>query len=541
MTTKQNVEEWFLAYNALDVAIAISDKAGNIVFLNTALESVLPENKKEHFTIFDLFQDHRIEESLKRHIISTNKEVYAFSATINHETYHFHVTRKDKYFICCGQSENDIENYYHLQISSQRKMLEMKSKLLEVSMLDKNNFDTALLFILKSASEILGCERVSYWQVNKELNQLTCEMLFLKSKDTLIENSIKPVLNKGDIPVYFEYINKENAFIMASDIFSHPATKEFTDFYSKPQNIFSLLDVPVWHNNRLYAIICCEQVGKKKEWQLEDAQFMLSLCDNISLCLQTKEKVNAENKLLSSNEKLRKSNADLEHFATIAAHDMKSPLRNVVNFLSLLKQKHSNSLNAEAQDYLNFTLQNAKHLNELISDLLAYSRLEQKLGVPAIVNVEELIGQIKIEQQDFIAEKKGTIVIKTALPVLKIQRNLLYQLFSNIIHNAIKFSHTNLPPVLEIEVAQTKQAINFIFSDNGIGIDDAYAEKIFSLFGRQHSIEEFDGTGIGLATCKRIAELFNGNIHYEKRNNPKGSVFIISMPIGVIVEKATTV
>jgi light-regulated signal transduction histidine kinase (bacteriophytochrome) len=318
---------------------------------------------------------------------------------------------------------------------------------------------------------------------------------------------------------------------MADDISTHPATKDFNETYSKPNNIKSLLDVPVWHNNQLYGIICAEVVGAKKRWHLEDAQFMLSLSDSVALSMQTKERFIAETQLKELNTKLQRSNSDLEHFASVAAHDMKSPLRSIVGFLSLLKKNHEHKLDDSAKEYIDYTLQNATHLSKLISELLAYSKIEQKTSAPVNIDTAELIQQIQKEQADFIKERKGEIAISGTLPQLFIQRNLLYQLFSNIMHNAIKYSHTESTPKLEINYTVDKIYHHFSFADNGIGVDDQYAEKIFSLFGRLHSLEEFDGTGIGLATCKKIIEFFKGKITYQRRKNPEGSIFIISIPV----------
>jgi nitrogen-specific signal transduction histidine kinase len=494
----------FPAFNAIKNAIAVIDATGKILFINTALQKMLPANTNAPESILDLLHDTRLAEGLSDHIQSTNKEAYVFSANIRQQTVHFQVTKSGDYYVCNGQSENDIETVYQLQISSRKKMLEIKSKLLAICMMDKTDFNTALEIILKTAAGILNCERVSFWQVNEAQNEITCEKLFdLGNQNFSAEAEGITITKKDDWESYFDYINKEYAFIMADDISTHPATKDFNDTYSKPNNIKSLLDVPVWHNNHLYGIICAEAVSNKKRWQLEDAQFMLSLSDSVALCLQTKERFNAESELKEVNLKLQRSNSDLEHFASVAAHDMKSPLRSIVGFLSLLKKNHEDKLDDTAKEYIDFTLQNATHLSKLISELLAYSKIEQKTSAPVNVDTAELIQQILNEQADFIKDRKGEVTISGTLPELHIQRNLLYQLFSNIVHNAIKYSHTDSPPKLEINYTADKVYHHFSFADNGIGVDDQYAEKIFSLFGRLHSLEEFDGTGIGLATCKK--------------------------------------
>jgi signal transduction histidine kinase len=522
----------FYAFNAIRTAVAVIDATGKILFINTTLQKMLPADTNAPVSILDLLQDARLAEGLSEHIQSTNKEAYFFSVNIRQLTVHFQVTKSGEYYVCNGQSENDIETFYQLQVSSRKKMLEIKSKLLAICMMDKTDFNLTLEIILQTAVEVLNCERISFWLVNEDKDEIICEKLFILSEQSFNTTAVGTSITKKDEwESYFEYINKEYAFIMADDISTHPATKDFNETYSKPNNIKSLLDVPVWHNNQLYGIICAEVVGAKKRWHLEDAQFMLSLSDSVALSMQTKERFIAETQLKELNTKLQRSNSDLEHFASVAAHDMKSPLRSIVGFLSLLKKNHEHKLDDSAKEYIDYTLQNATHLSKLISELLAYSKIEQKTSAPVNIDTAELIQQIQKEQADFIKERKGEIAISGTLPQLFIQRNLLYQLFSNIMHNAIKYSHTESTPKLEINYTVDKIYHHFSFADNGIGVDDQYAEKIFSLFGRLHSLEEFDGTGIGLATCKKIIELFKGKITYQRRKNPEGSIFIISIPV----------
>lgn len=532
MTEQSLNSNSFHAFNAIKNAIAVIDATGKILFINTTLQKMLPADAGALVSILDLLQDTRLAEGLSDHIQSTNKEAYLFSANICQQTVHFQVTKSGEYYVCSGQSENDIEIFYQLQVSSRKKMFEIKNRLLTICMMDKTDFDSALEIILKTAADVLNCQRVSFWLVNKAHNEIKCEKLFALSNNGFDDKAIGITFSKkNEWENYFEYINKEYAFIMADDISTHPATKDFNEIYSKPNNIKSLIDVPVWHNNHLYGIICAETVATKKQWQLEDAQFMLSVSDSVALCLQTKERFSAENELKEVNIKLQRSNSDLEHFASVAAHDMKSPLRSIVGFISLLKKNYEEKLDDSAKEYIEYTLQNATHLSKLISELLAYSKIEQKISAPVNVNTAELVQQILKEQDDFIKERKGEVAISDTLPHLHIQRNLLYQLFSNIIHNAIKYSHIENAPKLEISYIVDKVYHHFSFADNGIGIDDQYAEKIFSLFGRLHSLDEFDGTGIGLATCKKIIEIFKGKITHQRRKNPEGSIFIISIPV----------
>lgn len=519
------MENNYAVFDALRNYVAVINCDGQILYTNPVFVRSLGTRS----SIFEVIQDQRLIDSLKMHIQSTDKDEYLFNAFVTGQVYYFHVTRLGDLFVCNGQNENDIEQMYQLQVSSRKKMLDIKTKLLEICMFRKTDFDAALNKILRSAADILGCERVSYWLVDEELSSITCERLYLKSRNEFIsDNKVK--LERTAAEEYFDYINKEYAFVMAENTATHPATKGFYESYSKPMDIHSLLDVPVWHNGKLYAIICSEQVGAKKRWLLEEAQFMLSLSDSLALCLQTRDRIKLEGQLRETNQKLQRSNTDLEHFAVVAAHDIKSPLRNIVNFLGLLKKRHTNLLEPAALEYIEYSMKNATQLTSLITDLLKYSKVEQELAATEPVDLNKLIEDICIDQGEHIEGRKGRVIIKNTLPTLHVPRNLLYQMLSNIVHNAIKYSHNHTPPVLEIGSVHVDNCHYISFSDNGIGIDDQYAEQIFSLFGRAHSLEEYDGTGIGLATCKKIVEMLNGKIIYERRKNPEGSIFTVIIP-----------
>lgn len=520
----------FTAYNAISNPVLVLDKDGRVLFANKAINHVLPEGGAQ-VTIFDLLQDQRLSEGLREHIQQSGKTAYAFSGLIKGTVYYFGVTQWQSLYICNGQSENEIEHLYQMQISSRKKMLDIKAKLLWLSMLDKEDFDFAVEHILKVACDILQCERVSYWEVSPGADKIVCNKLFLRSARALAEKSDIQEITKEQVPQYFECIAREYAFILADDIEPHPATEAFTEHYSRPLNIKSLLDVPVWHNGKLYGIICAEQVAVKKKWHLEDVQFLLSIADNVSMCLQTRDRLQAELKLKELNLKLHRSNTDLEHFASVAAHDLKSPLRSIVGNLQLLKRQHSDKLGEAALEYINYSMQNATHLTQLINDLLSYSKLEQEIGTSENLDVNILLQKICTDQQEFIQQQQGQILIKHNMPVLNINSNMLYRLFSNIMHNAIKYTSGGLTPVLEISYYSDANFHYFEFADNGIGVDDQYAEKIFSLFGRLHGLSQFDGTGIGLATCKKIAELFGGKVLYKRRSQPDGSIFTVMLPL----------
>ncbi len=224
---------------------------------------------------------------------------------------------------------------------------------------------------------------------------------------------------------------------------------------------------------------------------------------------------------------LRRSNTDLEHFASIASHDLQEPLRMVTSYLDLLDRRYKGRLDAQAEEFIGYAVDGAKRMKTLIRDLLAYSRVGTRQKARESVAMERPIA-LAIENLKLAIEVKRPEISIGPMPVVSGDPVLLTQLFQNLIGNALKFSGTETP---RIQISAVRQCCEWIFSvaDNGIGMEVQYLERIFAIFQRIHSREEYPGTGIGLALCKRIVEIHGGRIWAESASG-KGSVFHFSLP-----------
>ena len=230
----------------------------------------------------------------------------------------------------------------------------------------------------------------------------------------------------------------------------------------------------------------------------------------------------AENGLEVSNqqmttqtEELQRSNGDLEQFAYVISHDLKTPVRNISCFMKLLSNKHSDSLNSEAREFVDFSLHGAKRMERLIDDVLAYSRIGRNLSIPTPVNVNDVVNTICYELQDKLNASNSSINVAGKLPIINsVHSSLMYHILQNLIKNGLKFNRSANP---EINITYTELADHYKFAvqDNGIGISKDYAVQVFQMFKRLHNENEYDGTGIGLAICKKIVELYHGDIWYE--------------------------
>ena len=235
----------------------------------------------------------------------------------------------------------------------------------------------------------------------------------------------------------------------------------------------------------------------------------------------------AEERLMSSLTDLERSNKELEQFAYVASHDLQEPLRMVSSYTQLLAQRYEGQLDEKAKKYIDYAVDGAVRMQRLINDLLAYSRVNTQGKTPEMIDSHAVLGE-SLRNLSVALEENRAIVINDDLPMVRADAAQMLQLFQNLIGNAIKFRGTDLP---RIHVSASDFGLEWRFSvkDNGIGIDAKYADKVFVIFQRLHTRQEFPGTGIGLAICKRIVERHGGRIWYESEPG-KGSTFYFTLP-----------
>ncbi len=223
---------------------------------------------------------------------------------------------------------------------------------------------------------------------------------------------------------------------------------------------------------------------------------------------------------------LSRSNAELEQFAYVASHDLQEPLRMIKSFLALLNINYVSGLDDKAKRYIGFAINGAERMENLIKDLLKYSLSTTDFNLE-ITNLNEIIGEIKNAVAINFPDKKVQI-ISADLPTLLVPRSGITQVLQNLIYNAIKYQAIDVSPVIKIDVVESETEWTFAVADNGIGISEEYLEKIFTIFKRLHSNNEYSGSGIGLSICKKIIEQLGGNI-WAKSGKKVGSVFYFTI------------
>lgn len=249
----------------------------------------------------------------------------------------------------------------------------------------------------------------------------------------------------------------------------------------------------------------------------------------------------AEEKLRAYSMHLEQSNRELESFASIASHDMQEPLRKIRAFGDLIVTKYGERLEPEARDYLQRMRGAAGRMQELIENLLTYSRVTMKPRPFTRVNLADAAREVAVDLEGLLAQSGGRLELG-ALPVIEADPMQMRQLLQNLLSNALKFHQPGVPPVVKVygvEVPATRGApgprCELRVEDNGIGFEPQYAERIFGIFQRLHGRAEYEGTGIGLAICRRVVERHHGTIVGESVPG-KGATFVVTLPCRQITE-----
>ncbi len=237
----------------------------------------------------------------------------------------------------------------------------------------------------------------------------------------------------------------------------------------------------------------------------------------------------AREQLAAQAEELARSNADLEQFAYVASHDLQEPLRKVTSFCQLLQRRYQGQLDERADQYIEFAVDGAKRMQALINDLLAFSRVGRTTEAFEPVDCDEALDRALRNLETAIDDADAEVVRAGPLPTVEGDPSLLAALFQNVTANALKF-RSDAPPHVEVSAARHNGEWSFRMEDNGIGIEEAYADRVFVIFQRLHAKELYPGTGIGLALCKKIVEFHGGRIWIDT-DVPRGTAVCWTLPV----------
>ena len=226
-------------------------------------------------------------------------------------------------------------------------------------------------------------------------------------------------------------------------------------------------------------------------------------------------------------EKLMRSNRELTEFASIVSHDLRAPLRNINSFTQILMKRNKLKFDDKDFEYAQFIQSGVRQSTQLIEDLLNYSRMDKNIGDPIFLDLNELVLDVLNNNSHYLGEKNASFEINT-LPQVKGHASLLTLIWQNLILNGLKYNDCEQPNIT-VGFDDIKGKTTFWVRDNGIGIASEYQEEIFRMFRRLHTSDKYEGTGIGLAFCKRVVEYYDGHIYFESTES-EGTTFFFTLP-----------
>ena len=275
--------------------------------------------------------------------------------------------------------------------------------------------------------------------------------------------------------------------------------------------------------------LAISQLARNAAKQLRDQASAVEAARRVAH-VEVIERRRAEVALAQKASELERSNSDLQQFAAIVAHDLQEPLRMVASYLGLLEIRYQAALDEKAHGYIQKSVDGTKRMSELIRSLLSYALVESEkanhTSTPLALAVQGAL--------DNLTQRVATVGAEIhcdPLPSITGDKVLLTQLFQNLIGNALKFTSPGVPPVIRISMVELPEAWEIRVSDNGIGIPPQFHERIFGVFQRLHARDQYEGTGIGLATCRRIAALHRASITVQSQAG-NGATFIVHFPRG---------
>jgi light-regulated signal transduction histidine kinase (bacteriophytochrome) len=299
------------------------------------------------------------------------------------------------------------------------------------------------------------------------------------------------------------------------------------------------LAVPIFLKEKLWGLLIAHQCAKARQWSSFETELMGQLANQIGIALAQAQLLEQETR---QRQELTRSNQELQEFASIASHDLQEPLRKISAFSYQLKTKFSEVLPEQGRDYLE-RMQNAgQRMQTLIDDLLILSRVTTKAQPFVRVNLNQVTQEV-LSDLEVRIQQTGARVEVSNLPTIDADPLQMRQLLQNLIGNALKFHRQEEPRVVKIYSQQLQDEENspaksssavdrcqIIVEDNGIGFDRKYLERIFNAFQRLHGRSEYEGTGIGLAICRKIAERHAGSITATSTLG-EGAKFIVTLPL----------
>jgi len=271
-----------------------------------------------------------------------------------------------------------------------------------------------------------------------------------------------------------------------------------------------------------------ERRQKEEDLEMVNLNLESKIRERTHLLEEQKEELEKVNKqLVKKTTELENVNKESRSFAHVVSHDLREPLRTIASYLQLIEERYKNKLDNDADIFIDFAVDGAKRMNMLIDDMLTYSRIENSNGAFSDVDLNEIVSVVKNNLHGTIQESEAKIILNRELPTVFADYSQMIQLFQNIIDNSIKYRDGRIPEI-RITTEKHRGFWQIAIADNGIGIAKEYYDRIFVIFQRLHTRDQYTGTGIGLAICKRIVDKHGGEI-WVSSVEEQGSTFYFTL------------
>jgi light-regulated signal transduction histidine kinase (bacteriophytochrome) len=307
----------------------------------------------------------------------------------------------------------------------------------------------------------------------------------------------------------------------------------------KQFSVKAKLVMPILLKEELWGLLIAHQCSNPRQWSSFEIELLQQLANQIGIALAQSQLLEQETR---RRQELASANTELQQFASIASHDLQEPLRKIQAFGNRLKEKSGEALSDQGHDYLERMQNAAGRMQTLIDDLLTLSRITTRARPFVPVNLAQVVQEVLSDLEVRIQETEGRVEVGD-LPTIDADPVQMRQLLQNLIGNALKFHRDEEQPIVRIysqlfvsqetqsaEDSVSAELYQIIVEDNGIGFEEKYLDRIFNVFQRLHSRSEYEGTGMGLAICRKIAERHGGSIT-AKSTPGQGSKFIVTLPI----------
>ncbi|MFK7949344.1 MAG: ATP-binding protein [Saprospiraceae bacterium] len=385
-------------------------------------------------------------------------------------------------------------------------------------------------FIARNLND-LGCAYAKNENFEKALEHYKAA-LKIRKENNFTNATITTLINLGNLYIQLDKIKEAFDIFQEALITAKPlkVNRKLSTIYQQLSLVHERLEehkIALEYHKKFHELK--EELDNVTKTQVENQKVREI---NIQLNNQKQLIQHQKQQIETTLEKLKVTNKYLENFASVAAHDLKAPIRIAANFAKILERKYKNKFDKSDLEYFSFISNNVALLSRMIDDLLALSKLDQNLPRPKRVNTQHLIDEVTLRLNDNIQKYNATIQIKNELPTLKGHTSLLTQLFQNFIDNGMKYSQDNIPPVITISsICDEKTSFcQFEIRDNGQGISEQDQPFIFELFNGTY---RNDSSGIGLATCKKIITHYGGNVWLKSKENQGTSIFF-TLPIYLV-------